>query len=36
MFYMEQYYYSDKHLQSDWLPIDHLYEEWDPDREYYK
>lgn len=36
MFYMEQYYYSDKHLQSDCLPIDHLYDEWDPEREHYK
>ena len=35
-FYMRQYYYSYQNIESDYYPIDHLYEEWDPDREYYK
>jgi hypothetical protein len=36
VFYMEQYYYSYEHREQDCLPIDHLYDEFDPDREYYK
>tara|TARA_X000001388_G_scaffold71606_1_gene61521 strand:+ start:376 stop:642 length:267 start_codon:yes stop_codon:yes gene_type:complete len=36
MFYMERYYYSYEHREQDCLPIDHLYDEFDPDREYYK
>lgn len=35
-YYMKQYYYSHSNIQSDTYPIDHLYEEWDPDREHYK
>mgnify|MGYP006412330557 FL=1 len=36
MFYMERYYYSYEHREQDCLPIDHLYDEFDPYREYYK
>tara|TARA_R100000742_G_C4232446_1_gene53727 strand:+ start:337 stop:606 length:270 start_codon:yes stop_codon:yes gene_type:complete len=36
MFYMERYYYSYEHRETDALPIDTLYDEFDPDREYYK
>ena len=36
MFYMERYYYSYENRERDCLPIDHLYDEFDPDREYYK
>lgn len=36
VFYMERYYYSYEHREQDCLPIDHLYDEFDPDREYYK
>lgn len=36
MYYMKQYYYSHQNIESDTYPIDHLYEEWDPDREHYK
>jgi len=31
-YYMKQY----QNIESDNYPIDHLYEEWDPDREHYK
>ena len=36
VFYMEKYYYSYEHREQDCLPIDHLYDEFDPNREYYK
>ena len=36
MYYMKGYYYSHQYIESDNYPIDHLYEEWDPDREHYK
>ena len=36
MFYMERYYYSYENREQDCLPIDHLYDEFDPDREHYK
>ena len=36
MFYMERYYYSYEHREQDCLPIDTLYDEFDPYREYYK
>ena len=36
MFYMERYYYSYENREQDCLPIDHLYDEFDPDREYYR
>ena len=36
MFYMERYYYSYEHREQDCLPIDHLYDEFVPDREHYK
>ena len=34
LFYMEKYYYSYENREQDNKPIDLLYEEWDPDREW--
>ena len=33
-FYMKQYYWSYENREQDNLPIDLLFEEWDPDREW--
>jgi hypothetical protein len=35
-YYIKQCYYSLRNIESDCYPIDHFYEEWDPDREHYK
>ena len=36
IYYMKRYYYSYEHREQDALPIDTLYDDFDPDRERYK